>query len=194
MNVMKLEEQISKLKDIGIILNEGVSINDLLISFSRDEFEKSPFDLILIAYGFEIEEKPWGRYFCDQAWNFDVEAIEGDGSYVEIVKQFHRITGKSKRIEGLKDQVDIERSHANLQYSVDGIERTFHPIVDNDWADAQVIDSIMEDLRESDHNFYPIDNGQASVYYYLTETQANRINSLADNIFGLDSKPWWKFW
>ena len=194
MNFMKLEDQIKKLREIGLTLNKGVTVNDLLLSFSREEFEETPFDLILFAYGSEIEEKPWGRYFCDRAWNFDVEAIEDNGSYVEIVKQFHRITGKSKRIEGLQDRVDIEGSHAYLQYTLDGVERTFQPVVDSDWADPQVIESIMDDLRESDHNFYPKDNGQASVWFYLTKSEANKLNSLANNVFGLDSKAWWKFW
>ncbi|EOV0071993.1 hypothetical protein ACOIWC_004284, partial [Vibrio vulnificus] len=71
---MKLEEQIEKLSDIGLLLNEGVTINDLLLSYSREEYESNPFDLILFVYGIEIEEEPWGRFVCDQAWNFDVEA------------------------------------------------------------------------------------------------------------------------
>ncbi len=169
-------------------------MEDLLISFSREEFEETPFDLILFVYGSEIEEEPWGRYFCDQAWNFDAEAIEDDGSYIEIVRQFHRITGKRKRLEGLQDSVDVEESYAQLQYTVDGLERTFKPIVDNDWADAQVVESIMSDLCYSGYDFYSKDNGQASVWYYLTEEQAQAINDLRDNVFNLNSKPWWKLW
>jgi len=191
---MKLEEQIKKLSDIGLSLNEGVTIDDLLLSYSREEYEAAPFDLILFVYGMEIEEKPWGRFICDQAWNFDVEAIEDDGSYVEIVKQFHRITGKAKRIEGLQDSVDIEESHAQLQYEIDGIKRTYEPTVDNDWADAQVIEKIMSDLRQPDYDYYPKDNGQASVWFYLSEQQAQALNNLANNVFNLNSKPWWKMW
>lgn len=191
---MKLEEQIEKLSDIGLSLNDGVTIDDLLLSYSREEYEAAPFDLILFVYGNEIEEEPWGRFICDQAWNFDVEAIEDDGSYVEIVKQLHRITGKAKRIEGLQDSVNLEESHAQLQYEVDGVERTFEPVVDNDWADAQVVETIMNDLRQSGYDYYPKDNGQASVWFYLLEQQALAINSLANNVFNLNRKPWWKVW
>jgi hypothetical protein len=191
---MILEEQIEKLSDIGVRLNEGVTVDDLLISYSREEYETSPFDLILFIYGVEIEAEPWGRFICDHAWNFDVEAIEDDGSYVEIVKQFHRISGKVKRIEGLKDSIDIEESHAELYYEVDGVKRTFEPVVDNDWADAQVVEAIMSDLRKPGYDFYPKDNGQASVWFYLSEQQALALNSLANNVFYLNRKPWWKVW
>lgn len=191
---MKLEEQIEKLSEIGLFLNEGVSINDLLISFSRDEYESNPFDLILFVYGVEIEEEPWGRFICDKAWNFDVEAIEDNGSYVNIVKQFHRISGRSKRIEKLTDLVDIEGSRAELHYEIDGVERTFEPVVDNDWADASVVEAVMNDLKEPGYDFYPKDNGQASIWFYLSERQALELNKLANNVFGLNRKPWWKMW
>ncbi len=39
---MKLEEQIEKLSDIGLSLNKGVTINDLLLSYSREEYESNP--------------------------------------------------------------------------------------------------------------------------------------------------------
>jgi len=191
---MKLEAQIEKLSEIGLVLNEGVSIDDLLISFSRDDYESAPFDLILFVYGIEIEKEPWGRFICDKAWNFDFEAIEDNGSYVNIVDQFHRISGKSKCIERLTDFVDVEGAHAELHYEIDGVVRTFEPFVDNDWADANVVTAIMNDLREPGYDFYPKDNGQASIWFYLSEQQALELNKLANNVFGLNSKPWWKVW
>ncbi|EGR0209181.1 hypothetical protein D8T65_23745 [Vibrio vulnificus] len=186
---MKLEEQIEKLSDIGLSLNKGVTINDLLLSYSREEYESNPFDLILFVYGIEIEEEPWGRFVCDQAWNFDVEAIEDDGSYTEIVKQFHRITGRAKSLEGLRDSVNLEEHYAELQYSVDGVNRLMKPEIDDDWADAKTIDIILSDLRQPGFDFYPKDNGQASIWFYLSESQAIELNKLANNVFNLERKP-----
>jgi len=191
---MTLEDQVKALSDNGLHLNEGVTIKDLLASFSRQDYENDPFDLILFVYGIELEEEPWGRYFSDQAWNFDVEAIEDHGSYVDIVRQFHRITGKTKAIEGLTDHVDIEAGEASLTYTIDGQKRNFRPTIDNDWADAKVIEAVLNDLKGPGHDFYPKDNGQASVWFYLTSEQASAINGLADNVFNLTQKPWWKFW
>ena len=189
---LRLEEQIQKLSELGISLNEGVSIDDLLISFSREEYEQSPYDLILFVYGIEIEVEPWGRYFSDRAWNFDVEAIEGDGSYVEIVRQFHRITGNAKRLENLFDEVDLESGRARVSYEIDGLARAMEPKIDNDWADPQAVEMIMKDLAEPGFSFYAKDNGQASIWFYLDEDQARALDELANGIFGL--RPWWKFW
>jgi len=191
---MKLEQQIEKLSDIGLSLNKGVTINDLLLSYSREEYESSPFDLILFVYGIEVEEGPEERFVCDQAWNFDVEAIEDDGSYTEIVKQFHRITGKAKNLKELRDSVNLDEQYAELQYSVDGIERLLKPKIDDDWADPKTIEIILSDLRQPGFDFYQKDNGQASIWFYLSESQAIELNKLANNVFDLERKPWWKVW
>lgn len=191
---MKLEDQINTLSEIGLSLNQGVTVDDLLVPYSREEYERAPFDLILYVYGIEIEEEPWGRFYCDRAWNFDVEAIEDDGSYVEIFENFHRLTGNAKRVEGLQDRVDVEEGNAELRYEIDGKKRTFQPVVDNDWADPEVVDTVMADLREPGYDFYAKDNGQASIWFYLAEEQAKALNDLADNVFNLNKKPWWRFW
>ena len=191
---MELEEQVKKLSEIGLSLNEGITVDHLLLSFSREQYEAAPFDLILLAYGLEVEEKPWGRFICDQAWNFDVEAIEDNGSYVDIVNQFHRITGQAKRVDGLQDMVNIEESRAKLEYEVDGVKRSLEPVVDNDWADVQVVTTIMGDLSEDGYDFYPKDNGQSSVWFYLSDKKALALNNLANNVFNLSNKPWWKIW
>lgn len=191
---LELEKQIEALADIGIALNEGVSVDDFLTSYSRHEYEEAPFDLILFVYGMEIEQEPWGRYFCDRAWDFDLEAIEDHGSYSSIVEQFHRMTGKAKTIEGLTDEVDLENGHALLKYVVDGEARTIEPKVDDDWADSAAVETVMRDLKEPGFDFYPKDNGQASTWFYLNESQAEALDELADGVFGIRKKPWWKFW
>ena len=190
---MKLELQVDKLSALGLPLNPGISIDDLLLSFPRDEYEATPFDLILFAYGMEVESEPWGRHVCDRAWNFDVECIEDHGDYAAIVDQFHRISGREKTLTDLSDVVDLESGRAELRYTVDGTPRVLSPQVDDDWVDPDVAAQIMEDMRGSTHDFYGKDNGQATVWFYLTPDNATELNGLAGTVFGL-RKPWWKFW
>lgn len=191
---MKLEDQLNRLSEIGLSLNSGITINDLLLSFPREDYEEAPFDLVLFALGSEVEEAPWGRYVCDRAWNFDVEAIEDNGSYVTIVEQFHRITGKAKPISDLTDRVDIDGGVAELRYKVDGQQMHYLPKIDDDWADPNIIEAVMNDLKQPGYEFYPKDNGQASIWFYLNEQEALALNELANNVFGLKQKPWWKIW
>jgi len=191
---MKLEDQISRLAEVGITLNEGITVSQFLTSFDREKYEETPFDLILCVVGFELEEEPWGRYFSDRAWNFDVECIYETGDYAAIVKHFHRITGRKKGIESLVDHIDFDEDRASLIYVVDGKKREFNIKLDNDWADPEVVSVVMNDLKSDGFDFYAKDNGQASVWFYLNEKEAKALNDLADNVFRLNSKPWWKLW
>jgi len=178
---MALEDQIKALSDLGLNLNEGVSIDDLLYSWDRKDYESKPFDTILFSYGSEVEREPWGRNVCDRVWNFDVEFIEGNGSYVEIVKRFSLVTNTSERVSDIKDLVDFESGEAWVSYTIDGEHRKYNIVIDNDWADPDAVASIMEDMKDPGYDFYYIDNGQASIWFYFNKTNAQKLQKLSNN-------------
>ena len=191
---MRLETQIEKLAELGLSLNRGITVDDFLISFPREEYEEDPFEAILFTYGIEVEEQPWGRFFCDRVWNFDAECICDEGDYTKIVEEFHRISGKRKSLIDLSDQIDLEAGKATLQFTIDGNHREFKPRIDNDWVDPDVASAIMRDMRGEGFDFYGLDNGQSTVWFYMTSENAISLNLLAGNVFGLKQKPWWKIW
>ncbi len=176
-----LENQIEILKDLGVTLNENVTIDDFLNSFDRGAYEDKPFDLILFIYGVEIESEPWGRRFSNNAWDFDVECIEDNGSYIEIVKNFALLSNKLDKIENIKDSVDFEKEQAWVSYSIDGIEKRYEAKFDNDWADPITVASIMSDLTSDGYSFYAKDNGQASIWFYLDDKAARKLNEYSNN-------------
>ena len=178
---VSIEEQIRILADLGLELNKGVSVEDLLYSWDREDYESKPFDTILFAYGSEIEREPWGRNICDRVWNFDVEFIEGNGSYTEIVNRFSLVAGVSEKISDVKDMVDFETGEAWVTYKLDGETRKYNIIIDNDWADPDAVAAIMGDMAKPGYEFYYIDNGQASLWFYLTETNARELKKLSKN-------------
>src|SRR5688572_22447023 len=67
---VRLETQIDALKEAGLVLAPGRTIDDLLISFPRAEYESDPYTLLLVMYGSEVEAEPWDRRFCERAFNF----------------------------------------------------------------------------------------------------------------------------
>lgn len=176
-----LEQQIEILKNLGIALNDDVTVDDFLNSFDRDAYETEPFDLILFVYGVEIESEPWGRRFSNNAWNFDVECIVDNGSYIEIVKNFALLSKHLDRVENIKDSVDFEKEEAWVSYSIDGVEKRYDAEFDNDWADPVTVISIMSDLTSDGYSFYAKDNGQASVWFYLDEKTAQKLNEYSNN-------------
>ncbi len=176
-----LEQQLATLARLGLVLNDGVTVDDLLLSWDRQQYESQPYDLILFVLGSEIERDPWGRNVCDRAWNFDVECIEGAGSYVTIVQNFCRVAGMPGLMTDLVDFVDIENKTAWLKYKIDGQQRYYTIAVHDDWADEEVAGQIRQDIERDGKRFYAKDNGQASIWFYLDQQTADQLNELTGN-------------
>ena len=176
-----LEEQLETLAQLGLSLNDGVTVDDLLYSWDRQEYENRPYDTLLFMLGSEVEREPWGRNVCDRAWNFDVECIEDTGSYVTIVENLCRVAGMPDLIFDVEDFVDIEDETAWLKYTIDGQQRHFNIPVDNDWADPETVSAVMRDIERDGKRFYGKDNGQASIWFYLDQTAADKLNALTGN-------------
>jgi hypothetical protein len=181
-----LEQQLETLAQRGVRLNPGITVDDLLYSCERKEYETHPFDTILLVLGSEVERIPWGRHFSDQAWNFDVECIDDTGSYVTIVQNFCRVAGMPGLITEIEDFVDIENETAWLKYTIEGQPRHFTVAVDNDWADPETVSAVMEDIERDGRRFYGRDNGQASVWFYLDKKTAEELNALTGNALKLN--------
>ena len=178
---MTLEEQLDKLATLGITLNDGVTIDDLIYSFDRESFESEPFDLILFALGTEVEREPWGRAVCSRAWNFDTECISQTGDYVEIVERLCVVAGQPGLISNATDLVDLDTGSAWLKYTIDGKERDRSIDVNDDWADTLTLSYVMSDIERDGKRFYAKDNGQAMILYYLNAESAAEINRLSND-------------
>lgn len=176
-----LEEQLATLDELGLKLNEGVTIDDLLHSWDLEEYEKQPYDLVLFALGSEVERAPWGRPVCDRVWNLDAECIEGPGDYVTIVENLCRVAAAPNLITDIEDSVDLEAETAWLKYTVDGQQRNYEIPVDNDQADPNTVAAIMSDIARDGKHFYSKDNGQSSIWFYLDPGTATKLNELTNN-------------
>ncbi len=178
---MTLEQQLAKLAEIGLKLDDGISIDDILHSFDRNAYEERPFDLVLFVLGIEVERAPWGRPVCSRVWNFDTECINSTGDYVRIVKRLCQVAGRPECLEDVKDFVDIDVGEAWLKYKVDGVQRNWPVEVNDDWADALTLNYVMDDIERDGYRFYFKDNGQAMVLFYLDSNAAAALNRLSGN-------------
>jgi hypothetical protein len=176
-----LEQQLETLAQLGLPLNDGVTVEDFLYSWGREAYESQPYNTVLFMLGSEVERGRWGRNVCDKAWNFDVECIDGTGDYVKIVQNLCRVAGMSELLTAAEDFVDIENETAWLKYTLDGEKRQYNIAVDNDWADTETVSKIMGDIERGGKQFYAIDNGQASIWFYLDKSTADKLNRLTKN-------------
>ena len=178
-----LEEQLAKLAELGLKLDKGISIDDLLYSAKRKEYEEQPFDLILFVFGSEVERAPWGRPFCSRVWNFDPECITATGDYVSIVKRLCQVAGRPGCLKQVRDFVNIRAGKAWLRYKVDGTQRNLRMEVNDDWADVETLMRVMADIERDGHRFYFVDNGQSMILFYLDAEKAAELNRLSNDAF-----------
>jgi hypothetical protein len=171
-----LEDQLAHLASIGLALDPGITIDDVLYSFDRQEYEKRPFDLLLFTLGIDVEREPWGRPFCSRVWDFDTECIEGGGDYAAIAKRLCVVAGKPDALSDVTDHIDIKRAEAWLKYKAGGRSRDWKIEVRGDWADMMVVCYVMDDLEADGCRFYGKDNGQAVVLFYLDNEAAAALN------------------
>ncbi len=178
---MTLEQQIETLAELGLHLNEGVTIDDLLYSLPREEYEQRPFHLILFLYGGVVSREPWDQLICSKVWNFDTECIGNTGDYVNIVESLCRISAQSERLTDIVDFVDLESNTAWLEYTVNGERRHWTIEVDDDWADTLTLCYVREDIVDEEHRFYSMNGGQNMLLFYLDKQTANALNQLTKN-------------
>lgn len=178
---MTLEQQLAKLAELGLTLDNGITIDDILDSFDRKDYEEQPFDLILFVLGIEVERAPWGRSICSRVWNFETECITSTGDYVRIVERLCKVAGQADRLKEISDFVDIDAGKAWLKYKVDGTERNWPVEVNDDWVDTLTLNYVMDDIEREGHRFYFKDNGQAMVLFYLDSKTAAELNRLSGN-------------
>lgn len=184
-NSVKLETQIEQLAQIGLGLSPGVTIDDLLYSFGRADYEKPPFDLLLYSLGVEVERQPWGRPISPHAWNFDTECIAGDGDYVRIVRKLCALSGDPEYLRDVADSIDISMREGSLSYRCGDTTRDWSVEINDDWADLMVVSYVIDDIERDGKRFYTKDNGQAMVLFYLDADTAARVNALSGGALAL---------
>lgn len=176
---MKLEQQLAKLAELGLSLNEDVTIDDILYSFDREAYEEAPFDLLLFYLGTEVESEPMGRTVCSRVFNLDPECIYESGNYTEIVKRLCEVAADPNRLTEIADHVNHDVQDGWLQYKLNGQLRHWKLEINDDWADMQTLSHVMGDLENGKRRFYFKENGQALILFCLDEKTVAALNVLS---------------
>ena len=177
---MKLEAQLDKLAELGLALNPGVTIEDILFSFDRQALESDPFKLLLFVFGSEVEPEPWGRRICNRVWNFDPECISATGDYVKIVHQLCLLGGNPDYLHEIVDYIDLDQGECWLEYTLGDTREHWSIELNDDWADMLALSYVMEDIQRDGCQFYSLDNEQAMILTYIDLDTAAKISDLCD--------------
>lgn len=175
---VSFEEQLKTFEALGFELNEGVLREDVLMWEDAEKaFVEDPWNLLYMTLGLTIERAPWTP-ITNQCWDFDLEAIEDHGAYVDIMKNISRITDGDLDFEDLTDYVDVEAEIAWVAFKVRGDAYKWNLRVDNDWADGDLFDRVqaLAIKYETGKRFtYYNTGGQDFVLGYHTEDELSLL-------------------
>lgn len=180
---MKLQDQIMTLRNIGLSLNEGVTIDDLRISFDDAEYEKDHYGLLLHMLGTEIEAKPFGRKFCDYAKNIWMQCIYQSGDYTSLISDLSNFAG-STRVTVISDRVS--EGAAYLSYRVGSDIHEFSHQIESHTFDPMLFVRLMTDIQGDGKAFAVKPDGYAMELFYLSYENCRELIQLdQEKIFAM---------
>jgi hypothetical protein len=172
------EQQLEIFKELGFELNNGTNKSDIE-RWEKQEFLDEPFTLMYMTLGQTIEREPWTP-LTNKCWDFDTEAIEDHGSYIEIFKNLERITRGELKFENVKDYVDIDEGKAWVSFTFSGIDYKWNLEVDDDWVDTDLFSKVVElteKVKSKGRYTYFDTGGQNAVIGFETEKSLKEIKS-----------------
>jgi hypothetical protein len=173
------QEQLEIFKELGFTLNKGIDTTDInRWQGGHKEFEDQPYHLLYQTLGQTIEREPWTP-ITNKCWDFDLEAIEDHGAYIDIMENISRITNGDLIFENLKDYVDIEEKKAWVSFTCKGDNYKWNLKVDDDWADGDLFDKVQElaeKYKTKGRFTYFNPGGQDFLLGYHTKEELELIN------------------
>jgi hypothetical protein len=135
---VSLEDQLEALASCGIRLRTEFSIETLLESFSREEYETKPHIGALIRLGGEVEREPWTA-LSDNMWHVDMKCIETTGDYTHIAERMKALAQGELPIENIRDHVELENGDAWVAFELNGETIEWHARVHENWIDPGIL-------------------------------------------------------
>jgi hypothetical protein len=178
------EEQLENLKRVGINVEENITDSMLLEEFSRKEYEKDPYNLLLCALGSEI---PLGEdayiNVSNDIYYIDTECIEDHGDYAIIIENIKRISKGTLKLDEIKDFVDVDNEKVWVSFKMNGETIKWNLKADNDWLDTSILSKLSELVRSKNYNekmaILALD--QILFVGFFSEEGLKNINSLLEN-------------
>lgn len=172
------EEQLQIFKKLGFELNTGIVKSDIA-RWDTQDFLDEPFSLMYITLGQNIEHEPWTP-LTDKCWDFDTEAIEDHGSYVEIIENLERITRGELVFKNVKDYIDIEEETAWVSFNFEEQDYKWDLKIEDDWVDIELFSKIValtKKTKSKGRYTYFDTGGQNALFGFETQKGLKEIKN-----------------
>lgn len=176
-----IDEQLERLAAAGLRINAGVTHEDLTAFGSKSEIEKNPYEALFDALGIELEREPFTP-ICDRLWMCDLERVEDNGAYKDVLARLERMTGGAARLSKITDFVDVESRSARAEFEIEGRPERWEFEVEDDWLDPSVFkryDDLLDGRRNETRLYVnTLDYGQSVMLGAFTPEQKVALETL----------------
>ena len=169
---LSLEEQIKRLDSCGFVCPEALSLDRLLSEWDRQDYESTPFSLLLGMYGADDESAGYhGVWYCDS------ERIENPGDYTLVVEVLCRLTRGELPIVNISDGLDEAKNRAWVSFEIDAKRVLVDLVIDGDWMDWSIVTKLdaLLSARGSALRFAEFVTGQSSLVTCITPERKRLI-------------------
>lgn len=178
------EEQLQNLAACGIKLCPQFSPEVLWEEWEREDFEKEPYELLLIALGGDKEIGTWQwTPLSNDIWNFDTECIEDHGAYVEIAERMRDLANGDLPLQKITDYVDVDEEVAWLEFELNGKKYHWDLKIEDDWVDTEIFGKFIRLLEKRNSNkkyIYFDTGGQDCLIGCCTSEQLKKLREVTN--------------
>ena len=176
--IVSVETQLQELAAAGIALNG--SLDDLFLSFSREQLEAKPYQTLIEALGGEVEREPFAP-LCHKLWMCDFERIEDHGAYRDVLLRLEAMHGSG--MENITDFVDVSAEQAWVAFEHAGKSHRWTAKVHDDWLDPSILVAYDDRLRRANPEVRLYANlrdyGQSALLAVFTAPQFRSFRKLS---------------
>lgn len=184
-----LEEQVHKLRELGFTFNgnETNELIDLLLEqFERENYEKDPYFLLLTIAGAELcDSNMQVIRMSNDVWNFDMECIEEEDAYMQLLNHFIDLAKGELPVEDIKSYVNFDREEAFVSFHLDGNVYQWQLLFENDWTDINLFKKLgnLAMKRNKGKQYIYFNDGQSLTLMYCDMQVWHKINELSEKKF-----------
>jgi len=175
-----LEEKIEALAVVGVVVDPERTIEEMLESNDRKEYEQDGFDSLLFTLANEVETGLGaGAYYTNQLYSFDTECVEGDGDYARIAMRFADMFKDNFEIKAIADKVDWDNKTAELSFECGGKRYRKEFELNDDWFDVEAFGLFIQassDMNSQREIGFTKSGGQGIWLCVMTPVQMKAFN------------------
>jgi hypothetical protein len=190
---MNIEQRLAELAKCGILLREGVNLEEVIEEFGADALQGDdwlPWVELLAGPPGETEED-LDQYVCESLYFFDTELGLWPGPYAPMIRRFGQMTQGALNISDIADSVDFDEANSQVAFVCNNRPISIRFKQDEDWFNWTVLDLLAAELEKSGSalRYFAVDlDGQAVIIGCLTPAQVGRLAALGVPLLLLD-KP-----